>query len=338
MSVPGILHQYVNGLVAFEFQPQSSQQAHHSQEPKKNVIVFVGGLGDGLLTVPYVAPLAASLEPQGWGVVQILISSSYKGWGTGSLRRDAKEIGQLVRYLRSEQGGQREKIVLVGHSTGTQDVAEYITKFEQEKKQNQKQQGTANDDYELFKVDGAVLQASVSDREGIVEELGSLEKLNELISEVQDLIKQQQQQQQNAITTTSSSKGNDNLHFLLPDKFAKIWFGTPITAYRFLSLALPNGDDDYFSSDLADSKLAEIFGSVDKPLLIAFSGNDEFVPQRVNKHELVKKWQSFVNEKYNSSYSGVIEGASHNVGPTSEPGAQEELINRISGFLKEFFQ
>ncbi len=65
--------------MAFEHTPNASQDA-------PNKLLFIGGLGDGLGTVPFVDKLA---EPglDRWNVVEVLISSSYSGWGTGSVKR-----------------------------------------------------------------------------------------------------------------------------------------------------------------------------------------------------------------------------------------------------------
>jgi len=77
-QAPGILHRYAPGLVAFEHTSQASLDP-------QNRLLFVGGLGDGLRTVSYVQSLVDAAE--GWGIVEVLTSSSYKGWGTGSVKR-----------------------------------------------------------------------------------------------------------------------------------------------------------------------------------------------------------------------------------------------------------
>ena len=123
-----------------------------------DVVVFVGGLGDGLLAVPYIKPLADRLQQEGWSLVQALTSSSYDRWKTGSIQRDAAEISALVDYLRSDryfnglgegkkyrQQG-RMRVVLLGHSTGCQDIVEYCRQPEDE---------------ERGIIDGAILQAPV---------------------------------------------------------------------------------------------------------------------------------------------------------------------------------
>lgn len=88
----------------------------------EDVVIFIGGLGDGLMAVPHIEPLAQRLQQHGWSLVQLLTSSSYDGWKIGSVERDAEEIGQCVGHLRLLG---RKRIVLLGHSTGCQDVVQY---------------------------------------------------------------------------------------------------------------------------------------------------------------------------------------------------------------------
>lgn len=63
-SIKGTLHNYKSRLVAFEF-------AVTSAVPHLNVVLFVGGLGDGLFTVPYLPALATELDKHGWGTAQV---------------------------------------------------------------------------------------------------------------------------------------------------------------------------------------------------------------------------------------------------------------------------
>ena len=287
----GTVHEYASRLTAFEFD--------HGDKESPNAIIFIGGLGDGLLTVPYVPTINEKSLPDGWSIFQIHMSSSYIGWGTGSLDRDIKEIGLLVKYLRTKLN--KKKVILFGHSTGCQDSIHYLL-------------NRGSD------IDGIVLQAPVSDREAMVmgfEEAGkSLTEFNHEARYVYE------------------KHGPDAL---LPKKFSKEFFGAPINAYRWISLSEAGGDDDYFSSDLADSQLKETFGKIDKPLLVLYSGSDEFVPPKINKEAVVERYKSFTDPKYWSKYGGIVKGAAHNVGPQSEPGAVDILVEKVKGFLSEFY-
>ena len=248
-SFEGKVHNFATKLSAFEFTPTNAP----------NTIIFVGGLGDGLLTVPYIPEVVSKL-PANWSFCNPILTSSYNGWGTGSLKRDAEEIGQLVKYLRVNC--HKKRIVVMGHSTGTQDVIQYLAKY----------LPSLTADAELFNIDGAILQAPASDREMFLRYVPPA-KLEALISAVKTIVKE--------------NNGDENV--LLPGKFSKLMFGTPTTAYRYLSLAVPYGDDDFFSNDLLDlpddhpSSPAQTFGKVKIPLLLVPSELDECVPETIDQ-------------------------------------------------------
>lgn len=298
-GIVGTVHEYLPKKTAFEF------NGANPQHKAKNVLLFIGGLTDGLLTVHYLPQLAkaiSDIDKDGdWVLIQGLLSSSYMGWGHSSLESDNKEISKIISYLRSPEGGARNKIVLMGHSTGCQDAIRYLSTFRYDSKFN-----------ESMDIEGSILQAPVSDREGIAYEHGEQE-LDALVKECYD----------NYI-----SKGLEKE--LLPLKFTKISFGYPINAYRFYSLYLKNGDDDYFSSYLTSTELAKSFGRVEKPLLCLYGGADEYVPDYVDRQALVDNWAKFVDPKYWSSESKVLPNASHTV---EDPSAVQEMIKTIEAFI-----
>jgi pimeloyl-ACP methyl ester carboxylesterase len=86
----------------------------------RNAIIFIGGLTDGPHTTPYIWYVAKKLEEStnlSYSVFEFRMRSSYRGFGSSSLSNDVEDISSLVKYLR---GRGKEKIVLFGHSTGTQ--------------------------------------------------------------------------------------------------------------------------------------------------------------------------------------------------------------------------
>lgn len=295
----GILHQYAPSLVAFEHPAKSGK-------PHANMLLFVGGLGDGLTTVPYVRPLAEALDAIGWGLAEVLTRSSYTGWGTGKLERDNDDIVAAVKYFQSAAGGSKQKIVLQGHSTGSQNTMYYLTQ------QASKDKPVAN----RPKLAGAIIQASVSDREAYL-----LFNSQEVLTE-----------------SLECAKALDSQSSVMPHKFCKTFFGAPISAYRWQALMSVRGDDDFFSSDLTAADFEGTFGSIAAhgrtgKFLVAYSGSDEFVPAFVDKSALVAKWQTATDADIWSKHSGIVKGASHNCGSTSEPGAEADLIQKISAFL-----
>jgi pimeloyl-ACP methyl ester carboxylesterase len=284
-------------LIAFEHTP-TRVKSH-----PENVIIWIGGLGDGILTVPYTRDLARAVPPN-WAVIDILLNSSYTGWGTSNLQKDVAEIAQCVHYLR-HTGGKTGQIVLMGHSTGCQDVMEYLTGRGHERRPH---------------VDGAIIQASVSDREAmnIMLPEQQIKTANEL-----------------ALSWVASGRAED----VLPSKATEGFFDSPVSAYRWLSLASPNhdGDDDYFSSDLPLEKLQRTFGKLPAStvLCILYSGEDEYVPKQVDRKALVQKWIDIVKAgtgRVDEERSGVVPGATHNL--KGDPhDVVNELLNRVVAFV-----
>jgi len=300
LSCAGTLHRYTKRLVAFE------HASPHGSSPPTNLVLWIGGLGDGLLTVSYPRTLAQAL-PAPWGLAEVMLASSYGGFGTSSVARDAKEVAACVEYFRALRPG--GKIVLMGHSTGSQDAMEYVV-------------GKAAS--ERPKVDGVVLQGSVSDREALRESLpgDTYEKLIKVSREYID-----------------SGRADD----VLPASLGiKVYGRTPVTAYRldsFLGAEGPGkGDDDYFSSDLPMEKLRETFGAFkDVPLIMLFSGADEHCPKHIDKHALVNKWTKVVKESggiVDEQYGGVVPKAHHNYDQDPEDVVQD-LCRRVSGFVEK---
>lgn len=107
----------------FKYGPKSIQVAFKTGDYKQQVI-FIGGLTDGFLATQYLEPLAIALDKEKWSLVQFLLSSSYSGYGTSSLKQDAMEIDQLISYLINKEDS--EGVVLLGHSTGCQDIVYYM--------------------------------------------------------------------------------------------------------------------------------------------------------------------------------------------------------------------
>ena len=127
----GQLFLYAQGRAAFESKPpppptpttSPSSTTTTKQQPQRKCILL-GGLTDGLLPVPYGHLLYEACHQHGFSVVQPILSSSYTGFGHGTLDRDAQELMELLEYFLG-QGGQDEHATqgechfcLVGHSTG----------------------------------------------------------------------------------------------------------------------------------------------------------------------------------------------------------------------------
>lgn len=246
----GTLYLYRKRLSAFEF----------SSDVKTNcAVVFIGGLTDGLLSAPYLRPLSVALrEGKRATLVQPLLSSSYGGFGTASLETDAKELLDLLRYLTANRGF--ERFVLIGHSTGCQDIVHFFRKYG----------GTP----EASAVYGAVLQGPVSDRECMRYAPpggGEPQVPDALLEKVEKMI----------------HEGNGKM----PVSGWLCYGRFPISADRLWSLCGKKLTlDDMFSSDLTDDELREALklpaGKWPERVIIAQSMNDEYIPPYVDRVKL----------------------------------------------------
>ncbi|KAI1501262.1 hypothetical protein F5X99DRAFT_207507 [Biscogniauxia marginata] len=262
----------------------------------KNALIFIGGLGDGPHTVPYPRAIAKQLETRpelSYSVFEFRLKSSFLGFGFARLADDVADISALVKYLR---GIGRQKVVLMGHSTGSQDCMEYTSPS-----------------HAAEPVEGYILQAPACDRDSILLEMGEA-KLDESIKAAKDLIE--------------AGKGHERMPLQkLPDSFQ----GTPISAWRWYALGATDGEDNYFSPNLPDSVAGPYWKRIDKPIMMLHSGEDEYVPKSVNKDGLIQHWRTLCQPGIASELSGTIPGAGHRV---EEPEAEEWLVNRVLKFLQ----
>lgn len=129
-------------------------------------------------------------------------------------------------------------------------------------------------------------------------------------------------------------------HDVLPITMSGKIFQTPISANRWLSLAIPGpdhaGQDDYFSSDFDSERMKRTFGKVGSTrtrLSLICGGNDEYVPASVDKHALIGKWLTHIKDGGGvvDDDAGIINGASHNLREGGE--STEDLKRRILGFV-----
>lgn len=211
-----------------------------SRPGSTHTLVFMAGLSDSLATVPYLALLADAIAPLDFNLVQPQLSSSLGGFGLSSLEADAQEICLVIEHLgsRTENARPREgKVVIMGHSTGCQDVVHLLS---------QPREG--------IEIDGAVLQAPVSDREFFEmdnpegsEGLARLKHATALVEQGRGSTLLDRQIDSPRVPATGKRVNGPA-------------FQDPaMTAYRFWSLNAVGGDDDFFSSDLSDERMTQIW-------------------------------------------------------------------------------
>lgn len=298
-SRPGTLHNIAPNVSAFEpSKPLSSSSP--------NTLIWIGGLSDTYSSVAYPYTLAQSLGPR-WSLVIAALSSTGNSWGTSSIARDAEEIAKIVAFVKERRSS--GKVVIMGHSTGCQDCMQYLT-------------GTGAD--KRPPVDGAVLQAPVSDREAIEADLPK-----SFVNEANQL----------ALKLCRERKDKE----IMPNRLTSPLFGrTAVAARRWVDIASPEPDhrgaDDFFSSDFDEERLRESFGKLPArtPVLILFSGSEENVSPSLDKEALVKRWTGVAQgagASIDDENGGVVKGASHNLNGNPEHIVQD-LVGRVLAFVE----
>ncbi|RDL33298.1 DUF1749-domain-containing protein [Venustampulla echinocandica] len=327
-------------LVAFEYTSSTIRKPHS--------LLFIGGLGDGLATTSYMADLVNALQPTQWSIFSLNLSSSYGQWGLGHLDRDTDEIAECVRYILDYKTSKfgTSKIVLMGHSTGSQSVLHYLHR------PNPHISTPVFDPYLQHvtrpAVDGAIMQAPVSDREAILALLkeGFGDKSASDMQEVYD---------QMEAMAKDAARHDQSIDTLLPLALtSQIYPGVPISCRRLMSLISPESPqapqgDDLFSSDIGDEQLSKTFGMIETqallrgPLVVLISGADQSVPNWVDKENLLRRWKNAADHggKYriwDDEYSGVIPGASHALSNDDQAEPRKDLATRVLGYVHRLEQ
>jgi hypothetical protein len=287
------------------------------------------------------------LQSEEWSIFTLNLTSAYQAWGFGHLDRDTDEIAQCVRYIKDYKatkfGNGDGKVVLMGHSTGSQCVLHYLS-------QPNPHTSTPAFDPDLAHIerpaiDGAIMQAAVSDREAIhwVLQDGFGDKLpSELRVVYEKLVAM-------ANEGVRQNKSSDTMLPLSMTSQLGYPANTPVSCRRFLSLISPEspqspGEDDMFSSDLSSKQLAKTFGMVSQrgllkhKLMVLSSGADQAVPDWVDKENMLSRWQNAtdnngVNQIWDQEHSGIIPGASHALGNDDQAEPRKFLVKKVLGFL-----
>ncbi|KAG0151503.1 hypothetical protein CROQUDRAFT_650911 [Cronartium quercuum f. sp. fusiforme G11] len=292
----GLLHLYSPHARLTAFESGDYESPH--------TIIFIGGLGDGLSAVPYLTPLSDALQEIEWSVTQVLLTSSYAGFGCTNIETDAREIGELLTYLRKLG---KTKFVLLGHSTGCQDIVKLVNDAK----------GAPG---LLQGVVGTILQAPVSDREYIVETLG-------------------QEAHQRSLTIASELVSQGQPNHPIPSEFSEMFSGgrCSISASRWLSLASklednPSGED-FFSSDLSVDQLKGHLRAFEKiPTMVLHGSRDESMPSGLDKQALLGRLTEGLGGAEAKEWSKVFEGAGHQAEEVID-----EICERIVNFIKAIF-
>ena len=139
----------MNGTL-FLYEPQRNLVAFQSGSlTSSRSLIFLGGLTDGFLSVPYLENLSKKLAAmeEGCSLIQVLFRSSNLQYGWHTLDDDVDDLQQLLDYL-TEHRPNLQSIVLMGHSTGCQDILHYLRRGKPHPK-----------------ISRVILQGAVSDRQ-----------------------------------------------------------------------------------------------------------------------------------------------------------------------------
>ncbi|KAF9633005.1 putative siderophore biosynthesis lipase protein [Lasiodiplodia theobromae] len=338
-GVPGILHHYTESLMTFEFTTNTVRKPHS--------LVFIGGLGEGLGSTSYMADLARALQPTEWSLFTLSFTSSYNSWGLGHLDRDTDEIAQCLRYVKDYKTGKYgnaagNKLVLMGHSTGSQHVLHYL--YRPNPHTSAKAFDADLQHVERLPLDGAIMQAPVSDREAMqwVLHWGWLGKTPSETRAVFDEL---------LALAKKNAADDQTCDFLLPLHMTSAigYQNTPLSARRFLSLVSPESpqaprEDDLFSSDLSDEHLKTTFGMIRQrqllryKLMVMMSGADQSVPEWIDKEKLMARWRNATDHNgeakiWDQDFSGIIPNASHALSNDDQAEPRRDLCERVLGYL-----
>jgi acetyl esterase/lipase len=291
-SIAGELFLYAQGRAAFESTAAATRTVR-----SPNKLILLGGLSDGFMPTPYATPLTAACEQMGWSVVQPVLSSSYTGFGHGSLERDSQELDELLQYLVQHRSCQN--VCLVGHSTGCQQTVHYL-------------QHGLKATREKVKV--AVLQAPVSDREHAMTE-PNYTKYVALARTMIAEAKGQEMMPREAFWAPITAQRLLDLHLVggSDDFFSS----------------------DFSDAELA-SRLGHV-GVNCPAALVAWSGSDEFVPATVDGETLMNRLTSAMNSQSSSGGQPAkglfMPTGNHNL--SQGPGDTETFVAEICKLLKE---
>ncbi|KAF8444221.1 hypothetical protein BGX38DRAFT_1271754 [Terfezia claveryi] len=303
VSCSGIFRTYAPKLKAFEHLPAVNPAEATTGTEELNTILFIGGLGADILSPHYmhkrVVPSIYGDEGlAGWRAAEVAISSSARGWGTGSVERDAEELAKCVYYYKAIRPN--GKIIMMGHSTGCQDIFYMMTRLNP-----------------TPPVDGIILQAPVSDREALTPSPPV---------------------PPSSPSPPPSSRPAPPPGTPTPPEAALFSPSNSPPRYSAgIRPSLPTADffSSDFSEDVI---LKYTWGRLkpDKTkVLVLYSEEDEWVPAEIDKEKLVATWIKIMKEKgvrVDEKNSGVVEEASHDLSEVEE-SVMQDVLGRIKRFL-----
>jgi len=232
--------------------------------------------------------------------VQPVISSSYTGFGHGSLQRDCDELQELMRYLIDYRNA--EEFCFIGHSTGCQDAVYFLGH-------------AATDLCDRLRV--VALQAPVSDRE----HAATIDGYTANLSFAQNLV-----------------IGGNGEEMLPRSAFWAPITAQRFVDLNAKGGTDDYFSSDFTNAELAERLRHVGRNRQGLKVLVAFSGADEYVPQHVDKKALTDRLVAAMNEECEAGESVAesfyLESGNHNLSEGPKDGERfvlkiSELINSI---------
>lgn len=246
---PGLIFRYSKNLTAFDNGIRSDK-----------TIVLLNGIYGSLTTLPYLPNFIIFCQKYKIRLVVPQLSS-HPNFRIFPISQDVEDINLLLEMIDGD-------VVLIGQSTGCQDIMLYM------------------EAHASKKVKGIVLQSPVSDIEHNDDET----------------IKRNVKIAENFKETTTKYAEVDGI----------LWLKE-----RFISINVPNEEEDIFSSYLQESEFSK-WKKFNMKILSVISGQDEFC-----KKSAVDKLKLFSEVK-------VIENADHRI---TNPQSREAFIEIVHNFL-----
>jgi len=286
----------IDGTI-FPYSQSANLCAFDSNVKCDSSLVFIHGITEGFLSIPLLPDLTKVLSDMASAsVIQLIMRSSYSGYGVTSLDTDVRDLVDLLKELKLRG---KKRIILCGHSTGTQDVVHLLRWLQ-----------SNSETVDLPLVKGAIFLAPVSDREAFLLEIPE--------TLLQERVK------------LAESKVKENLGEDLAPRdwgYEKI----PCSYNRFISLSKRLGQEDMWSSDLSEDELSSVIGHVKIPSLIVYAEMDEYVPKYVDREVLLSRLQKAMP---GCCTTVMVEKANHEFGSTN---AQNIVVSSILKFTKQIF-
>ncbi|SJX62328.1 uncharacterized protein SRS1_13174 [Sporisorium reilianum f. sp. reilianum] len=334
------------------FQGKPVELAYFDSDPHlSHSLVFLPGLTDTIGGLPYLPQLAECARKHGFSLVQPQLTCHLGGYGQCTLEGDAQEIANCVAHLRGLPAKRQGKVVLMGHSTGCQEVIAYLLS-------STRAAGA------LTRIDGSILQAPVSDREFYekTRSEASQPERDEMDRELQhatQLVEAGQgatlMPRRETATSTLPTDPDDPPNGSASSADASLGNSTAVlslamTAYRTWSLKAKGGHDDFFSSDLDDAVItsstpgSRSMGRAIKnlqagarshsshsPRILALIGEkDEYVPSGF-RAVLLKRWSELLDPT-GGFQATILHDANHRA---EGPVATDHLLQLVDAFLTQ---